>query len=786
MKESRPVLLRALLPLFCLMLMAVTCFEDPEPEPEPTPEPQPAKEASLSVSPNGSVTFPAEGGDKEFMITCNTDYYGYSFSRRDWMEAKIVKERKSIVITLTPNMTKSARSNEVTFFGRQEGSEEHAVEVKVKISQPSAITNEPVETVSGKLDFGAKIETAGYKVTTILETTSVGNENAISVGALLDGMVPQPLLVSNASGEVVMMARDNFSSKSALTVNAHTTALALVTTQPLFAPVKGTDEFKTLTTMITSSKNWKAYENEVAALVKAGKPLLSSQNTALISALDALMDDICKDESVMPLTKAPTEILGRTNDRPFKVEISGKKVNIYNYGLTPMYEGEVWSEVTGEKVGSIDIPTADDYGITDIFLRKSFKWSGPITFDFNALPNAKDGAYTFFFSRYTDKAKVDFIVNYLITAMDIIGASVSSIGTTTLKQAATKWVVARGGQLMQMIMGGKYSFMEISEATFNAIFDFVSSEEFIAVCGIAMSVSVKAALKKINPVLTIYSGLRGGTNLMTRTYYMLDAPSPVEFTVCFQQKATSLTTCHTVKLEAASGNNQVGTSGYFLDQPLKIRIVDETSKPGKPKSYYLLFELLTEGELIQDKVFTNTLEGETLWRLGKKDRIQHVVVEALDVATGAVVSEEPLVFVATATDIKDGEESGNIPGWLQGTWVILDDRPYYPKKTYTFTARTVTFSSGMSSGGYTGLSVEFRTDKHLSDANWFEWNPEYYVGTVWFTCSDEDLPVPSLREVMAIYKPRPDSEYGGKFPEIIHICNGDDIAYFDGAYYQHQ
>ena len=53
MKESRLVLLRAMLPLLCLMLMAVTCFDEPEPEPEPDPEPP--KKASLVVSPNGTT-----------------------------------------------------------------------------------------------------------------------------------------------------------------------------------------------------------------------------------------------------------------------------------------------------------------------------------------------------------------------------------------------------------------------------------------------------------------------------------------------------------------------------------------------------------------------------------------------------------------------------------------------------------------------------------------------------------------------------------------------------------
>ena len=789
MKESRFVWLRALLPLLCLMLMAVTCFDDPEPEPEP--EPEPPKKASLTVSPNGTVAFPAEGGTIEFKITSNTAYYGYSFPRRDWMEAVIDKQKKAVVITLAANMSKDERTNNITFYGREEGVEEHAVEVNVKVTQPSAVSGQPVETVTGKLDFGTTVDMTGYTVTTNLETTSVGKDGAIGVSAMHDGKAPQPLLVCDSSDNVLMMARCIFTAGQSITVNAHTTALALMTLQPLFAPVKGAYEFRELEAMLQNAERWNAYENEVTALVKAGKPILSDKNTEMIAALDNLLDELCSDRSVAPVTKAPTQVIGNSKERPFKIEIQGKKVNFFNYGLTPMYEGKVYCDLTDQEVGTIEIPSGDDYGVTDILLRESFKWSGPVTFDFNTLPsNALEGKYMFEFSRETTKAQTDFMVNLFLNALDIVGASFSAAQTATLKQAIGKYIVARGMALTQMIMSGKYTKTELIEAIYNGVQDFLTSEEFIKGCGgMALSVGTKALLKKLSLVTTIYSALRGTGNLTTRCYYMLDAPKTVNFCVSYQKQANSLISCAYVQLEVLSGNNQVGKAGKYLDDPIMVRVKTD-NLPSAANYYNLLFTIVNDdGELLDEQVYTWDLTGGTMWKLGTHDRIQHVTVDAIDVATGAVISEEPLVFVATAEDIKDDEEEGNIPAWLQGTWVEIKNWPEEPKRKYTFSAGTATFTSPYTWGdSYTGLSAVFKKmGKNDSSwgSEWFPRNYDKYLGSVWLTCRDEDLPHPYYpREVMAIFEPDPVTGYF--FPSVIHVCSGDDIAAFDGAYYKRQ
>jgi hypothetical protein len=208
-------LIRALIGGLSLAFLMVSCEEEPlDPTPVPDPEPKPVT-YSISVTPNGTVEVPAEGGMVEFKITTsNTDYYGYTFPKRDWMSGAIEKDRKVIVITFLANDSGSERSNEVTFFGQLEGAkdDEYVVTEKVKVVQAAKEGGQTISSAGGTVQFegfsitfpeGALSKPASVEITPA-EKGSVLGDDEISAfyEVTLPPLLNKPLTVSIPCGEV--------------------------------------------------------------------------------------------------------------------------------------------------------------------------------------------------------------------------------------------------------------------------------------------------------------------------------------------------------------------------------------------------------------------------------------------------------------------------------------------------------------------------------------------------------------------------------------------------------
>lgn len=655
--------------LLATTLAFITCSDKDEVE---------KTQYSISVSPDGTVTVPAEGGTVEFRITTNASRYGHTLDKVDWVSAAFdsSKPYNCDIVTVQPNNSKAERRTTVLFYAETVEGGPHVAEQAVTLVQ-HGVGELPTTRMSGSLDFGANVSTSGYTVMTVIDAQPVGSGNVFSATTIPSSDLPQPILACNADGDVVLMAREPYDDGDTPTLDARSTALALVTMHPLFAPVKGANEFQVMKKMLLGASAWGAFEAQVAKSVRAGKAVLDASNTPLTTALNALFDEVCVEKSVFALTRAaaPTQVMGRNGERPFKTEVSGSKVNFYNYSLTPMYEGVVYHSLTADEdaqqeVARLVIPTGADYGVTDIFFREGQGlWTPAVTFDFNTLPDEDGwGPFIFHFSRLTDRAKLNFVLNHFCSCLDIIGAAYGTIGTQNWRHAAEKFLLQRGMALTQLLIGGTWSKLELFESTYSTIMDFLTSDQLLEVCGAGASSAAVALAQKLSPVTTIYTLMRGSVNTLTRTYYWLDTPAEVDIHLCRQ--VSGITTCEKVKLEVVSGDNQQGHSDEFLDDPIRIRVITEGLQNAR-QIYNLRFAIVEEecgGEVNDEQLATYDLEAETGWKLGRGVRVQHLMVEALDFATGAIVSE-PIMLTAVATDVEDDVKKLPIPAELQGTWV---------------------------------------------------------------------------------------------------------------------
>lgn len=136
---------RVLALALCALSSAVSCdwlFDGPDDPYSPsTPSTPGGSKYTISVSPKGTVTFPADGGTVYFAVSTNADKFGASFPKKDWLKLAFSKDSDGIDATVTANDSGSPREFQITFWGRLSGSDENIVEQVVNCVQPAGSGN---------------------------------------------------------------------------------------------------------------------------------------------------------------------------------------------------------------------------------------------------------------------------------------------------------------------------------------------------------------------------------------------------------------------------------------------------------------------------------------------------------------------------------------------------------------------------------------------------------------------------------------------------------------------
>ena len=140
--------LRVLALLVCASFAPVSCFEEPD-------EPEPPKIYTMTVSPAGPVTFPAEGGSEEFTVKTDADRTGCTYPSNDWLTVAYDKASDRFTVTVGPNDSGSDREFQLTFYGRLKTSDENVVTKVVKAVQP-ALKAVSVSATPSSLEFPAE------------------------------------------------------------------------------------------------------------------------------------------------------------------------------------------------------------------------------------------------------------------------------------------------------------------------------------------------------------------------------------------------------------------------------------------------------------------------------------------------------------------------------------------------------------------------------------------------------------------------------------------------------
>lgn len=502
------------------------------------------------------------------------------------------------------------------------------VVLRLPISENIIPDIESVE-ITGKVDIE---QTEGLKIISLIDEQAISN-GAFTASIPQSEQHPQLAFVTNEQNAVLLISRE-FYGQSSNEINIQSTALALVASHPVFAPVEKED-YTELKSMITASPAFSVLCGEIQKSIETNRDLFDINNTALVQALNTVLDELCT-----PVIGVENHLWKQSasqimSEYPFQVTQGTDYIEIRNTRLAPPYEyivrrkgkDNIWEEYERGI-----LPTRDSYGYTDIFKSVGeIHLADPITIQFPI-----DGEYDFYFDKTTERAAKELQRVLLNDALSIIGVSGNDLTDAVIEGGN---LIAEGADVKDYV---EYA-SKLIEKQKEKMIDKEASPEYLKFLNNAYKF-----LEKFN---AFYSVIKGSANEVARILWAVKAPTPVEF--CFSCFEKEIMPCAQSGLKIVSGNNQEGNANNYLSQPLKVQITSINPNDGTPihaRYHQVKFEVIQGNGTLSKKLVQTDSEGyaETQWKLGNgsKGEIQKVRAVILDVTTGSEVGT-PKEFIAT-------------------------------------------------------------------------------------------------------------------------------------------
>lgn len=482
-----------------------------------------------------------------------------------------------------------------------------------------------------------------------------------------------------------------------IAIGVESSAIALATLHPLFAPINGSD-YDIIVGKIKGSSKYMAFYQEVENVIKANRDLFDDSNEALINSLDELYDDVLSDidfdayqnTSAMSLSRGATRAAYESpaiSPTYFYADITGNKLTLQCRGLTPSYYGTVTSTLTGE-VRNYAITSRSDYGGMDMFKPyNQFNLGDKCSFTFTT-----EGEHQFSLSRTNTAATVDFYMRLANSVLNIIGLNFGD--NTVIREIAntiSNAMFAAGMNVAMTTTGiKKANFMDWFGVAYEATIDYLKRDTNILVKrGLIGNIQVYA--KILNGAWNIYGKIKGAANIGARLAYAITAPENLNFCLCYY--GGIIYECVEASLLKISGDEQEGNANESLPEPLKVYVQtqDEYDLYHKPSPFLKVkFEVENGGGIVLSDLVTINDDNTayTYWTLGPSGN-QTVKAVVWDIINDCEVSN-PVQFTASLGEVQDDAASylscpdENHPHWIDlglpsGTqWRCCNEGAYRP------------------------------------------------------------------------------------------------------------
>lgn len=444
--------------------------------------------------------------------------------------------------------------------------------------------------------------------------------------------------------DVYMMARSLAQNNGLIEITEESTALALVSMHPLFAPLQGVP-YDQLVALIHASEKYDALYSAVSKTIYAKRNLFDETNEELLIALSDMFESIAVEvEDDIEYSGSLDEIVDEVATRaiydnpdvyPFYAEINGNVLTLRNVALTPSYYGTV-TEASGA-VTPFSILSRADYGGMDMFSK---------TVDDMNLGDPKDfvfteyGNYYFDLSRLNAAAVTEFCLRLANSILSAWGLDPGQDVIRELASIMVRAMINKGSGVDDVLTDP----MEWVGIAYGAIVEW-AAEDYWAAVG---KESLMHFGKVLSGSLNLYNKIKGTVNALVRVGYGLTAPTEVNFCLCYDTN-NNVSSCKETILYKVGGDEQTGYKGQRLLLPLTVYVyvTDEEGNYIEENQYNKVkFEVVSGGGRLEDETVSvdHNFEASTYWTLGNGEE-QKVKAVVVDIITEEEISE-PVYFTA--------------------------------------------------------------------------------------------------------------------------------------------
>ena len=349
--------------------------------------------------------------------------------------------------------------------------------------------------------------------------------------------MPQMFIVADEEYNVRMMYRGVVSEGQSIVIDKHSTALAMVTCNPIVAMV-GDSDFTNMTAAIEQLRSFQSFEALVEAQVDMGRDLFDTNNSQLLRSIEAVFEELLGTEPDTMAGSKADDPMPWADYRPLRfewIDQSRGKFYLSNYSLVPTYYGTITTESGDER--RLVLPTISSYSL--LGATWNLLWRNPDAFHGERVEVSltEDENNTIELTNLHDaRAVVDIGAHMLGDLLNIISLKLPD-------DLAHEIAAAGGGIIVNSVVAGMQAdddnrIRAYAESIAEESLSYIKGKlkEYITTAGVTLvaDVTKKAWAKKVleigvGKIFAWYNATEGSANLAMRIYYLIRYPNDISF-----------------------------------------------------------------------------------------------------------------------------------------------------------------------------------------------------------------------------------------------------------------
>jgi len=378
---------------------------------------------------------------------------------------------------------------------------------------------------------------SGAQLTSTSTTTPTTTVNTYTPQVyVLNTTLPQLLIVADDNTNAIrMLYRGVIENGKPVEINAHSTALAMVTCNPLVALV-GDSNFSTMISIIEGLQSFSALETMVETHIATKRDLFDTTNNRLLQGVQTVLDELLGGQPDTTGGASYTNPMPWADFSPLRCQWSGSatsgRFSLSNYALVPTYYGTITDD-NGRRE-NIVIPSVSRYsgGSSNLLWGSNDESFGrKVTISLSSGPdnniqltNLNDSRAVAEISKnlVTDLTKI-LLVNLPNNLMSEISTEAGEIVTNALSETRPRSDNAMRKKASSI---GRNAYTRILEL----MTEYVTTE--------ALQLPYKKYDKlwservvniTIGKIFAYYNAMGGGANLSMRIYCLMRYPNDISF-----------------------------------------------------------------------------------------------------------------------------------------------------------------------------------------------------------------------------------------------------------------